>query len=295
MIGRRPLIGGAGLGLLGGSAHADEPDSVVYPRHESLQDAQVGYIQRLMFAALARSERRYKPQPSSLLMVQSRSLIELGRPNPVIDVFWTMTNTERERSLLPVRFPIDRGLLGWRIALVRRADIERWKHVRTLGELAAYTAVQMHDWPDTEILRANGLPVQTATHFPGLFTMLARGRVDYFPRSLLEIGPERDQFQHLELEIEPYLLLHYPAALYFIVAPSRPRLAADLSRGAGAAAGGRQLRADVPEAVRRRAAALQPGPVPDPESAKPGAAARHAAAAQGAVVGAEALEEHPAP
>jgi hypothetical protein len=235
VIRRRVLLGSAGVTLLGGRAEAaelrPEPDTVVYPRHEALQDAQVGYIQRLLFAALARSGRPYKPQESPLLMVQSRSLIELARPAPLIDVFWTMSNPERERHLLPVRIPIDRGLLGWRIALVRRADVERWKNLQTLAELALYTAGQMHDWPDTQILRVNGLPVETATNFLGLFNMLAIGRFDYFPRSLMEIGPEREQYRHMGLEIEPYLLLHYPAALYFFVAPTRPRLAEDLNRG----------------------------------------------------------------
>jgi len=230
MMRRRQLLVGGAAGLAS-AVHAAEPATVIYPRHESLQDAQVGYIQRLMFAALARSGRRYQTRPSSTLMVQSRSLIELARPEPSIDVFWTMSNPERERHLLPVRIPIDRGLIGWRIALVRRTDLARWKGLRQLSELAAYTAGQMHDWPDTEILRANGLPVQTSTRFQGLFSMLALGRIDYFPRSLLEIAAERDQYQHMALEIEPHLLLHYPAALYFFVAPSRPRLAGDLSRG----------------------------------------------------------------
>ncbi|MDN3919557.1 hypothetical protein [Roseateles violae] len=96
MIGRRALIGG-GLGFAGlAGAAAGEADSVVYPRHESLQDARSGYIQALMLmhAALARSGRRYRTRQSESLMVQSRALIELARPEPPIDLFWTMTNPE---------------------------------------------------------------------------------------------------------------------------------------------------------------------------------------------------------
>jgi len=227
---RRQLLASAAGGLAS-AVHAAEPATVTYPRHEALQDSQVGYILRLMGAALTRSGHRYTTRQAPALMVQSRALIELARPEPSIDVFWTMSNTERERHLLPVRIPIDRGLLGWRIALVRRADLARWKGLRQLSELSLYTAGQMHDWPDTDILRANGLPVQTSTRFQGLFSMLAMGRIDYFPRSLLEIAAERDQYQHMALEIEPHLLLHYPAALYFFVTPSRPQLAEDLRQG----------------------------------------------------------------
>lgn len=229
MINRRQLIA-APLAAAAGVAVA-ESRRLVYPRHEALQDPQMKYVLKLMHMALHRSGHEYISHQTPTIMVQSRALIELAKPKPVIDVFWTMPNQERERHLLPVRIPLERGLIGWRLALVRRADLQRWRDVRKLSELARFSAGQMHDWPDTDILRSNGLPVQTSTHYQALFSMLAKGRVDYFPRSVIEIGPERDDHQHMDLEVEPHLMLHYPAALYFFVSPQRPRLAEDLTNG----------------------------------------------------------------
>ena len=225
---RRALLLAAALGR---PALAQEPDWVGYPRHLPQQDAQVSYFVELIRLALARSGRRYELRPTPSTMVQGRALIELARPGSPIDVFWTMSNAQRERHLLPVRVPLERGLIGWRLALVRHGDRERWKELRRLDELAHYSAGQMPDWPDTDILRANGLPVVTSSHYQGLFQMLAAGRFDYFPRSIFEIDAELEAYRHLELEIEPYLLLHYPAALYLFVNPQRPRLAAELRRG----------------------------------------------------------------
>ena len=164
-------------------------------------------------------------------MSQSRALLEMAKPKPAMDVFWTMTSRDREQRLLAVRLPLDRGLLGWRVPLVRRSEVGRFAGVQRLRELAALTALQMHDWPDTAILRANGLPVETSTQYEALFAMLARGRADYFPRSLIEAAAEVQAHAELDLVVEPRLLLYYRAPIYFFVTPSRPELATALRQG----------------------------------------------------------------
>jgi len=212
-------------------APAAEPATVVYPRHLPQQDRQVDYFISLLHAALQRSGARYTLIPTQSEMVQSRALLEMASDDPGIDVFWTMTDPQREQTLLPVRIPLDRGLIGWRLCLTRDDDRDRLRQVRNLRDLARLTAGQMHDWPDTAVLRANGLPVQVSTHYQGLFQMLSQGRFDYFPRSIFEIDAELASFPEQRLAIDSALLLHYPAALYMFVRPGRPRLAADLTRG----------------------------------------------------------------
>lgn len=211
-----------------------EPTTVIYPRHLPQQDRQVDYFISLLHAALQRSGARYALVQTQSEMVQSRALLEMASNDPSIDVFWTMTDPQREKSLLPIRVPLDRGLIGWRLCLTRAADRDRLRQVRDLKDLARLSAGQMHDWPDTAVLRANGLPVQVSTHYQGLFQMLSAGRFDYFPRSIFEIDAELGSFADQNLVIDPYLLLHYPAALYMFVRPGRPRLAADLTRGMNA-------------------------------------------------------------
>ena len=147
-----------------------------------------------------------------------------------------VTDRQREASgLLPVRIPIDRGLMGWRLLLVRRSELAPWAQVRSLKALGERLAGQGHDWPDTAILRANGLKVGTSSGYDALFRMLAAGRVDYFPRSILEIDAEMAGGRHPELAIAPNLMLQYPAAAYLFVSPTRPDLAAELKAGLEAA------------------------------------------------------------
>jgi ABC-type amino acid transport substrate-binding protein len=75
-------------------------------------------------------------------------------------------------------------------------------------------------WPDTDILRANGIKVITHTRFETLFTMLAGGRFDCFARGVSEVLYDLDSLHDHQLAIEPNLLLAYPMPSYFFVGPN---------------------------------------------------------------------------
>ena len=215
---------------------AQPGEAVRLPRHISMPDPQLAYVRRIVELALSRAGNRQIIHFVDLDMTQGRTLVELAAGQAPIDLMWTMTDSQRESSgLLPVRVPIDRGLLGWRLLLVRRSELAQWQKVRTLKDLGQRLAGQGHDWPDTAILRANGLQVGTSSVYDALFRMLAAGRIDYFPRSILEIDAEMAGGRHPELAIAPGLMLHYPAAAYLFVSPSRPELAAELKAGLEAA------------------------------------------------------------
>lgn len=196
-----------------------------------MRDTLNGYAPKLLELALGRASQAYRLIEHGSAMAQGRAMVEMTKADSPIDVFWTVPTAQRESSLLPIPIPIERGLMGWRIALIRHADRERWRSLRTLSELTPFVAGQKHDWPDTEVLRANGLQVQTSAQYESLFRMLQLGRVDYFPRSVLEIESELDTHRDMDLDIDPYLLLQYPSTMYFFVRPGRESLAEDLRSG----------------------------------------------------------------
>lgn len=204
---------------------------LIYQRHQASDDPQLAYMLAVLDLAIRESGANYQPQPSRLVMVQSRALDEIRRNTGQVDLIWTMTSAEREKELLPVRIPVDRGLIGWRLALMQQSRLAEFAKINNLAGLRRYRAGQMHDWPDTQILRGNGLKVEATDQYEGLFRMLAAGRFDYFPRSLIEIKEEWLAHSQLNLAVEPHLLIRYPAAFYFFVSKERPRLARDLERG----------------------------------------------------------------
>lgn len=225
------------LGLVVGTAaaatSAPTPERIRYPRQEASPDSRSDYFLAVLELALSKSRATfgdYQLMPADLGMQQARALDSLLSKRH-LDVVWTITSREREQQLLPIRIPLDKGLYGYRVLLIRAGDQPRFDAVRQLKDLAPLIAGQGHDWPDTKILRANGLRVETNSRYISSFEMLARGRFDYFPRGVSEIGPELQQHRDLSLALEQRLLLYYPSAMYFFVNPQATQLAARLQQG----------------------------------------------------------------
>jgi hypothetical protein len=218
-------------------------NTLVYPLHQADKDPQLPYVLDVLRLAIRESGVNYRLMPSKEKMVQSREIADLQFNKGGIDIMWTMTSPEREQELLPIRVPIDRGLIGWRVGLVQQQRRELFDHVANIADLATFSAGQMHDWPDTAILRGNGLKVETTDQYESLFKMLSAGRFDYFPRSIIEVSDEYQSHTALELAIEPHVLIRYPTAFYFFVSRNRPDLAQALERGLQTAARDGQLKA----------------------------------------------------
>jgi hypothetical protein len=199
---------------------------VRYPQQESPN----GYPALVLKLALEESGHAFVLQPSPVSMPQGRALHQLSQGYDV-DVVWTMTSKDRERALRPIRIPIDKGLLGWRLFLIDKRQAPAFANIHSLNDLKALYAGQGHDWPDTEILRANGLPVRTSTSYPALFDMLEAKRFDYYPRSVIEIWDEEKDQAAKGLVIEKNVILYYPTAFYFFVKKDNAALARAIERG----------------------------------------------------------------
>ncbi|MES2324077.1 MAG: transporter substrate-binding domain-containing protein [Pseudomonadota bacterium] len=211
--------------LLGSAA----PTVVTIPRAESERDARSQFPFFLLEQVLQRSGRHYLLQKSDVRMQQGRALLQLQKGEG-IDVVCYMTSAERESLLLPIRIPVDKGLIGWRLLMIKKSQAARWKQIAASGELRDLTAGQGSDWPDFAILRANGFKVYGTTNYDSLFSMLESERIDYFPRSVNEVWLEADAHQD-QLMVEPTLAFRYAAASYYFVRKGNEQLAADITIG----------------------------------------------------------------
>ena len=147
------------------------------------------------------------------------------------NVLWTMTNREREQSMRAIRVPLLKGLIGYRLLVIRKSDAAKFAKINTKEELLALSAGQGMHWPDTEILRANKFQVTEAMAKENLYKMLVAKRFDFFPRGATEVKLEADLISSQNLMVEPHLILHYPAALYFFVKKENTELAQRLEKG----------------------------------------------------------------
>ncbi|OYU25773.1 MAG: hypothetical protein CFE41_19350 [Burkholderiales bacterium PBB2] len=229
---RRRVLLSLAAPALGASPLRASPRQISYPVFGGPDDPFRQYCIEVLKLAIAHCGVSYSLQAVSQPVGQERAIRALVAGQGSLNLLWSMTSEARERDLLPLRIPLDRGLMGWRLLLVRKQDQARFARVRQLDGLRGVVAGQMHDWPDTQILRANGLQVGTGSSYENLFAMLQRGRTDFFPRSVLEIEDDLRRFGGpYQLAIAPGLMLRYPTAFYFFVSPREPGLAEDLSRG----------------------------------------------------------------
>jgi hypothetical protein len=211
--------------LLAQAAGPAQAAEIRYPR----EDGGNAYALELLQLALKHAGAHHTVKLTPIRMMQDRAVLEIGLDGGEVDIMATMTSKEREAKLLPIRIPLTKGLIGWRIPVVRADRLHQFDRVNSVADLARYRAVQGHDWPDLEILRHNGLPTHFVSSYDSLFNTLANGRVDYLPLSLLEAWSAIQQ--RPALAIADNIVLHYPAAIYYFVNPRNTALAEEVRRG----------------------------------------------------------------
>ncbi|HSC82240.1 MAG TPA: transporter substrate-binding domain-containing protein [Pseudomonas sp.] len=207
-------------------------EQLTYPLHSADSEPEP-YVVELLRQALEHSGSGHSLRPSAKVMPQSRAQLALEQNDQSVQLMWAMTTREREQNLLPIRIPIYKGLIGWRVILVREEDRDWLKSIDSLDQLKSMRVGQRADWPDTHILRSNGLQVITSQNYESLFRMLDAGRFDLFPREVVVAWDEqqRAKSQGLELAVDPHIVLHYPSTFYFFTSRARADLATDIQRG----------------------------------------------------------------
>ncbi len=150
-----------------------------------------------------------------------------------IDVVALGTNAEREAQMQPIRIDILRGIVGYRIFVIRAAD---QAHIAKLDAQALRRELTFglnSQWADVPVMRANGFTVATSTSYESLFGMLTAKRFDAFPRGLNEAARELEERKgsYPELAVEQSKALFFPFPIYFWVNRDNKVLAQRIERG----------------------------------------------------------------
>jgi hypothetical protein len=205
----------------------------VLPRIAPGAEAQANYFPELLRLALQKTEARDGPFDISFYpydLTSPRRTLELKR-HGVINIMWDGSNAERERELLPIRISLVRELNDYRVFLIRKDDAARFQALRTLADLRQLRAGAGFNWPSVDVLRHNGLPVETTINYGSLFPMLKAGRFDYMPRGVHEAWAEEKQYGPQGLVVESTIFLHYRVPFYFFVGPGNTAMAKRVERG----------------------------------------------------------------
>lgn len=214
------------------------PMDFVYPPPEAAGDERHLYYWQLLDAALTANRDKYgdfSSKPAALPMTFQRAVSEVESGRGEVNIVSRATNRDLEQRLLPIRIPLDKGLLGARMFLVMPGMQARLDRVSSLDELRGFTIGQGSAWSDVAILRAAGFNLVLSDTYETLFSMLGAGRFDLFSRGAIEI--ESEWRAHRErvpgLSIDRRFILLYPMPRYFFVArtPDGQRMAERIEDG----------------------------------------------------------------
>ena len=186
----------------------------------------------LLKLALEKSGATYNMQAIAAKGVPHARLINNLLHSGPANIAFMGTSQALEKKLLPIRIPIFRGLMGYRILLTTKASAPAFKSVSTIKDLNHAIFGLGLNWPDEAIMKEAGLNVVTMPYY-NLFNTLAGGRFQAISRAAHEIKGEYDILKesYPTLTIDNNFILAYRQASFFFVAPNNKKLASAITRG----------------------------------------------------------------
>lgn len=187
------------------------------------------YAKGLLKLALSKIPEKYEWDDSAPTNTEAR-IIQMVVENQ-LDICWYATTNDFEDRMLPIRIPMYRGLLGYRILMIRKGTQSKFDGIKTIDDLKRVSLGSGRFWADTDVLIANKLNAVRVLKYESLFHMLDGGRFDAFPRGAHEPWAEIKKYPQLDLDVEKNILLVYPNPFYFFVNKSNTELAKNIEKG----------------------------------------------------------------
>lgn len=207
------------------SAGARAEMVISHRTQETQGDKRENYNIALITLALEKTREQYGPYRLNPIppMNTPRSLFAAGMdiyPNLLIELSYD-PRISQDRTLTYIAFPVDLGLVGYRVCFVNPRVREAVRQVRNLADLRQFSIGQGVGWADTLILRHNGLRVVEVGSYASLFRMVAAGRIDLFCRGINELKNEIEEYSKTaELLLDDHLLLTYTLPRFYYLSAS---------------------------------------------------------------------------
>ncbi|MEI8631236.1 hypothetical protein P4S72_02260 [Vibrio sp. PP-XX7] len=113
------------------------PLEVIYPRAQYSNDQRDIELLELLKVALQKTESSDGPyilKPSVLAMGEARYRNEIVSGQRV-NVIWAAVTDAMEKSTIPIRIPVRKGILGYRLLLIHKQDQPKFTQISTLEAL----------------------------------------------------------------------------------------------------------------------------------------------------------------
>jgi len=150
------------------------------------------------------------------------------------DIDWFGSTKKVDTLVVPIRYPILRGLLGHRVFITNKETRVLINSEMSFNQLIKFSIIQGEGWGDVMILKNGGFTkMKTIADFNSLFKIIEVNRSSLFPRSIIEPYQELDERCSLNenyectdrnLLIDDKWLLVYKLPMFIFVSPKRQDL-----------------------------------------------------------------------
>ena len=194
---------------------------------------------RLLKLVLERSGKPFVLGFSAAVQPQDEAIAALAegqtavRRNPLrLSVGVYGAGPDLNRRLRAVPIPVMGGMFGLRAGWTNQASLAELETIRNLQDLQRIVLVQGLGWSDVEIFDRAGLRTYTARS-EKLLRLVNDNRVQLFPRAVTELEAEDSVIRstYPQMLLDPHLLIVYPFAGFFYVAPENTVLADAIESG----------------------------------------------------------------
>lgn len=209
--------------------------TITYRPGESASDTRYDYDTRALYLALEKTTAKYGPYRlvASPAMTFSRAIASVSH-NEYENFFIKLSYEDRylAMDMRYARFPVDLGIVGYRVCFSNPDSQARLAKVSTLDELRKLSHGQGRDWADVQILRHNGFRVIEAGSYESLFQMVANKRFDLFCRGTNEILSEFKAHKQLQgLQVDDSITIAYPLPRFFYTHAANRQAAERIEEG----------------------------------------------------------------
>lgn len=209
--------------------------TITHQTKQSPDDKRFEYDNELLKLVLEKTKTKHGPYKLVPLGIKAnlKRIDSIALKGNVENLFYKMSATKKRIEKFGyISFPIDLGIVGYRIGFISETNIDKIKSINSIEEFKKFSILQGLGWLDTKILRHHGFNVITGSSYEGLFKMVTKNRGDIFTRGANELYNEWNTYKYLnKLSYDKSIALYYPLPRFFFTSKKNKKAIKRIKEG----------------------------------------------------------------